>query len=183
MDAIPASLGTKFLDQTVLGFLGLQRPDIVILHEAQKKAYLIDVTCPCDRPENLVAARRRKLDKYAAIRNKLQDSGYQVNLDAFVVGTLGTCDPENDLLLWAVGIGLKYGTLFKKLCCHDAIFGSYEVWADHTTSGALLTNHCQIILTKNLLWETGLLVALSPSETTCREIGEAPIREGYQVRL
>ena len=60
---------------------------------------------------------------------KLQDSGYQASLDAFVVGTLGTWDPENGPLLRAVGIGWKYGTLFKKLCCRDAISGSYEVWA------------------------------------------------------
>ena len=31
--AIPDSLGTKFLDQTVPGCLGLLRPDVVILHE------------------------------------------------------------------------------------------------------------------------------------------------------
>ena len=129
VDAIPDSLGTKFLDQTVLGCPGLQRPDIVILPEEQKKAYLIDVACPCDRPDNLVAAHRRKLDKYAAIRDKLQDSGYHASLDAFVVGTLETWDPENDHLLWAFGIGWKYGSLFKKLCCRDAISGSYEVWA------------------------------------------------------
>ena len=46
--AIPDSLGTKFLDQTVPECSGMQRPDIVILHEGQKKAYLIDVTCPCE---------------------------------------------------------------------------------------------------------------------------------------
>ena len=46
--AIPDSLGTKFLDQT-----GLLRPDVVILHEEQMKASPIDVTCPCDRPENI----------------------------------------------------------------------------------------------------------------------------------
>ena len=41
--AIPDSLGTKFLDQTVPGCPGLLRPDVVILHEEQKKAFLIDV--------------------------------------------------------------------------------------------------------------------------------------------
>ena len=127
--AIPDSLGTKFLDQTVPECSGMQRPDIVILHEGQKKAYLIDVTCPCDRPENMTAARKRKLDKYAGVKEKLQDRGYEAFLDAFVVGTLGTWDPENANLMQVVGIGRKYGTLFKKLCCRDAIAGSYEVWA------------------------------------------------------
>ena len=54
----------------------------------------------------------------------------QAHLDAFVVGLLGTWDPEKGCLLPIVGIGLrKYGTLFKKLCCWEAISGSYEVWA------------------------------------------------------
>ena len=87
------------------------------------------VTCPCERSDNLIAARRRKLDKYAETKERLKGKGYQAHLDAFVVGSLGTWDPENDRLLPIVGIGRKYGTLFKKLCCRDAISGSYEVWA------------------------------------------------------
>ena len=50
----------------------------------------------------------------------------QGHLDAFVVGSLGTWDPQK---LSIVVIGQKYGTLFKKLCCREAISGSYEVWA------------------------------------------------------
>ena len=126
--AIPDSLGTKFLDQTVPGCPGLLRPDVVILHEEQKKAFLIDVACPCDRPENMTAARGRKREKYAAIKEQLEEKGFQVCCDGFIVGSLGTWDPENDHLLREIGIGRKYGTLFKKLCCRDAIAGSYGVW-------------------------------------------------------
>ena len=50
MRAIPDSLGTKFLDQTVPNCSELQRPDVVILHEEQRKAFLVDVTCPCETP-------------------------------------------------------------------------------------------------------------------------------------
>ena len=49
----------------------------------------------------------------------------QAHLDAFVVGLLGTWDPEKGRLLPIVGIDRKYGTQFKKLCCRDAISGSY----------------------------------------------------------
>ena len=127
--AIPDSLGTKFLDHTVPECSGLLGPDIVILNEEQKKAYLIDVTCPCEHSDNLIVARCRKLDKYAETKERLKGKGYQAHPDAFVVGSLGTWDPENDRLLPIVGIGRKYGTLFKKLCCWDAISRSYEVWA------------------------------------------------------
>ena len=57
-------------------------------------------------------------------------------LDAFIVGSLVAWDPENDHLLSKLGIGRKYGTLFKKLCCRDAIAGSYEVWASRCRSHA-----------------------------------------------
>ena len=39
VDAIPDSLGTKFLDQTVRGCPGLLRPDIVILNEGKRKPF------------------------------------------------------------------------------------------------------------------------------------------------
>ena len=86
------------------------------------------MACPCDRPENMTAARGRKREKYAAIKEQLEGKGFQVCCDGFIVGSLGTWDPENDHLLREIGIGRKYGTLFKKLCCRDAIAGSYGVW-------------------------------------------------------
>ena len=61
------------------------------------------------------------MDKYAETKERLEGKGYQAHLDAFVVGSLGTWDPENDRLLPIVVIGRKHGTLFKKLCCQDAI--------------------------------------------------------------
>ena len=125
--AIPDSMGTKFLDQTVPDCSGLMRPSIVILHKEQKEACLVDVTCPCETVRNLAVARERKLDKHTEVREKLKEKGYQTTLDAFVVGMLGTWDPKNDPLLTTLGIGRKYGTLFRKLCRHDAISGSYEV--------------------------------------------------------
>ena len=76
----------------------------------------------------MASARQRKLDKYTAVREKLEEKGYETVLDAFVVGMLGMWDPKNDPLLRKLGIGRRYGTLFKKLCCCDTIAGSYEVW-------------------------------------------------------
>ena len=128
VNAIPPELGTKFVDQTVPGCPEL-RPDVVILNREDKKAYLVDVTCPNEQSENLVAARHRKLEKYQSIKDQITEQGFDTTLDAFVVGTLGTWDPFHDRLLSLIGIGQKYGILFKKLCCRDAISGSYEVWA------------------------------------------------------
>ena len=98
MNAIPPELGTKFVDQAVPGCPGI-RPDIVVLNREQKKAYLVDLTCPNEQSENLVVARCRKLEKYQSIKDQLTEQGFDTTLDAFVVGTLGTWDPENDRLL------------------------------------------------------------------------------------
>ena len=126
VNAIPPELGTKFIDQAVPGCPG-QRPDVVIINQEKKKDYLIDVTCPNEHEQNLVAARRRKVEKYQNIKDRLTEQGFDTTLDAFFVGTLGTWDPENYHLLSVIGIGRIYGILFKKLCCRDAISGSYEV--------------------------------------------------------
>ena len=67
-------------------------------------------------------------EKYAAIKEQLEGKGFQVCCDSFIVCSLGTWDPENNHLLHEIGIGRKYGTLFKTLCCRDAIAGSYRVW-------------------------------------------------------
>ena len=59
---------------------------------------------------------------------KLEGIGFQVCCNIFFVGSLRTLAPENDHLLQEIGIGRKYGTMFKKLCYRDAISSSYGVW-------------------------------------------------------
>ena len=67
-------------------------------------------------------------DKYTGIKAKLEERGYDTVLDALLVKSLGTWDKENDPLLGKLGIGRKYQSLFKKLCCRGAIAGAYAVW-------------------------------------------------------
>ena len=125
--AIQNELGQKFLDQSLPGCSEVGRPNVVVLNHSNKKAFLVDVTCPCETGENLKAARSRKIEKYDSLKRKLEEDGYMTTLDALVVGSLGAWDPENDPLLTLIGIGQKYGTLFKKLCCQDAISGTYDL--------------------------------------------------------
>ena len=115
--AVPQTLGTKFLDQTVPSCGSLGRPDVVILDDKDKKTYLVDVAVPCETPENLRASRERKLDKYAGIKAKakLEEKGYDTVLDVLLVGSLGKWDRENDSLLGKLCIGRKYQALFKSM--------------------------------------------------------------------
>ena len=104
----------------------LGRPDVVILDDKDKKAYLVDIAVPCEIPENLKASWAHKLNTQGS-RPSWRRKDDTV-LDALLVGSLGTWDRQNDPLLGKLGIGRKYQTLFKKLCCRDAIAGSYAVW-------------------------------------------------------
>ncbi len=113
--AIPKDLGTVY--QRVPGAPdGTLRPNIVILNDVQKKAHLVDVACPYETQSNLKASRERKLSKYAGLKSWLEEKGYNTQLDAFLVGALGTWDAENEPVLRQLRIGRKYATLFRKLC-------------------------------------------------------------------
>ncbi len=50
--------------------VGSNRPDIVIRDKVGKKAYIIDVSCPCDT--NVVKKEKEKITKYQSLRAELQ---------------------------------------------------------------------------------------------------------------
>ena len=49
-------------------------------------------------------------------------------MDGFVIGALGSWDPDNDAVPKKLGIGTNYAKMFRKLCCMEAIKGSYAIW-------------------------------------------------------
>lgn len=70
--------------------LRIVRLHIIIVNEEQKKAFLIDVACLCDHPENVIVARGWKQEKYAAIKEQLEGKWLQKCVVKFIVGSLGT---------------------------------------------------------------------------------------------
>ena len=73
-------------------------------------------------------ARKAKEEKYHHLKQVLQSKGYRkVEVDGFVVGALGSWDLENDTVLLKLSIGHKYAVMFRKLCCTEAIKGSYAI--------------------------------------------------------
>lgn len=128
--AIPRTRGIQYLEQMVPGDPQGLKPDIVILNDSTSEAFVIDVTVPFEGPEGtLEEARETKIAKYSHLRGVLAAKGYQsVTVDAFVIGSLGSWDPQNDPLIRRLGIPYKYATLFRKLCSWQAITGSYGIW-------------------------------------------------------
>uniref|UniRef100_A0A914Z4N0 Uncharacterized protein n=1 Tax=Panagrolaimus superbus TaxID=310955 RepID=A0A914Z4N0_9BILA len=108
------------------------RPDITIIDEKKKEVILIDITCPYENlPAAFCKAREKKLEKYQPIKAELEDQGFNVFLDAFIIGSLGGYDPENYKCLAALAIQKRYAVLMKKLMVSDSIRHSREIYMNH----------------------------------------------------
>ena len=128
--AIPRTRGIQYLEQMVPGDPQGLKPDVVVLNDTTREAFVIDVTVPFEGPNGtLEEAREGKVRKYSHLREVLAAKGYQnITVDAFVVGSLGSWDPRNDELLRQLWVPHKYAILFRKLCCWQVITGSYGIW-------------------------------------------------------
>lgn len=77
--------------------LGL-KPDVAILNEANKEAFIIDVTMPFEGTESFPETRTAKERKYDHLKALLKSKGYtKIEVDAFIVGPLGSWDTVNDV--------------------------------------------------------------------------------------
>ena len=108
------------------------RPDLVILDPAQKAAFVVDVTVPFENGKDaFLAARAEKVRKYEEDVAELRAMGYRVYVDAFIVGTLGTWDPANNILLRHLRIRKNYLPRFRDLCCATTLETSTKIFRQH----------------------------------------------------
>jgi hypothetical protein len=118
------------------------RPDLAV--EEKNKVLIIDVTCPFENDENALSdAAPAKFDKYQLLKDHFISHGKKCEVYRFVVGALGAWYKHNKLLLTKLGMTRRYKSLFRKLCCSDAIQGSTNMyrlhlgWDDVTPAPAL----------------------------------------------
>lgn len=108
---------------------GNLRPDLVLVKDGN--AVILDVTIPFDnRTDAFGEARRAKQEKYQGLAEALSTRFQKVEVDAIVLGSLGSWDPENDKIMKRL-CSKKYLTLFKKLCVSDVIRYSRDIYAEH----------------------------------------------------
>lgn len=106
------------------------RPDIVV--EEGGQVLLIDVTCPFDNDSNALSdAANAKVMKYQPLKEFLVSQGKTCEIYPFVVGALGSWYKQNEILLKKLGMTRRYKSLFRKLCCSDAIQGSNNIYRLH----------------------------------------------------
>lgn len=88
---------------------------------------------PFEGSGSFAMARTEKEKKYNHLKALLSSKGYnKVEVDAFVVGPLGSWDKLNEMVLRKLSVPRKYATLFRRLCCTEAIKGSFIMWKNHT---------------------------------------------------
>ena len=122
--------GTITTDQQVSAANSRLRPDIIV--EDDNKVLIIDVCCPFDNnAEALRDAEQRKLNKYEGLKQFFVGQGKQCQVFGFVVGALGSWHPANENVLRELGMSKRYRSLFRKLCCTDAIQGSTNIYREH----------------------------------------------------
>ena len=122
--------GTITTDQQVRAANSRLRPDIIV--EEDNKVLIIDVCCPFDsNAEALRDAEQRKLNKYEGLKQFFVGQGKQCEVFGFVIGALGSWHPANENVLRHLGMSKRYRSLFRKLCCTDAIQGSTNIYREH----------------------------------------------------
>lgn len=106
------------------------RPDIIV--EEKNEVLIIDVACPFDNDEDALSnAALTKVNKYQGLKEHFQSTGRLCEVFPFVVGALGSWYKQNELLCKKLGMTRKYKSLFRKLCCTDAIQGSTNIYRLH----------------------------------------------------
>ena len=137
---MPKDPGEVFLEQEIPGDPQKNRPDLVVINGVAEKITVVDVTVPFEGEDgSLLLARRAKETKYAALKTWLQGRYKEVNLEAFIVGSLGSWNPDNEKVLRLLRIGRNYSRLFRCLCCISTIMGSRRIWQAFCTSRGMDT--------------------------------------------
>jgi hypothetical protein len=124
--------GDITVDKIVPGAPGSNRPDIVI--REGNKAVIIDVSCPFENDsESMDISVRRKVEKYNYLVDFFALQNVQAKVFGFIVGSLGGWYKANELVLNELEMSMRYRTLFRKLCCADAIQGSRNIYVEHVS--------------------------------------------------
>ena len=118
-------------NQTIPGSNSAERPDLVI--KKGNNFYVVDVTNPFENgAEAFQKARQKKVEKYAYLKDVLRRGRIRsVTVDAFIIGSLGAWDPDNEDILKLFTSKFDK-TQFKNLCVSNCIKWSRDIYYEHT---------------------------------------------------
>uniref|UniRef100_A0A7E4VQ24 LAGLIDADG_2 domain-containing protein n=1 Tax=Panagrellus redivivus TaxID=6233 RepID=A0A7E4VQ24_PANRE len=79
------------------------------------------------------AARKRKKEKYKEIELHFKNRGFKTFNEAFIIGSLGSYDPANEVCLRRLKISHKYAVLMKRLMVSDVIRWSRDIYVERVS--------------------------------------------------
>ena len=113
--------GRQYKEQMVPSNSQGLKPDLVVLNDTTKEAFIVDVTMPFEEMDTFSTAQPEKERKYNHLKAPLSSCYNKVEIDALVVGPLGSWDKDNEAVLRKLSVLRKYATIFRRLCCTEAI--------------------------------------------------------------
>jgi len=132
--AVPAIAGVVRVDRQVPGADSTLRPDLVVMDQAARRLTIIDVAVAFEnRYEALERIRAEKIRKYSAIANHFRMRHWQVELDAVVIGALGSWDPANERALRTLRISPRYAKMMRRFIVSDTIRWSRDIYIEHVS--------------------------------------------------
>ncbi|KAG8239341.1 hypothetical protein J437_LFUL019121 [Ladona fulva] len=138
---------TLGVNQTVPGYPQPVRLDLLLLDVGRdgvgSSARIIDVTVAFENTrEALDEARRRKEVKYAALAKHFEDQGFHSSGEAIVIGSLGTWDPRNDVVLRGLGISRRIAESMKRLVVSHSIRWSRDIYVEYVSGHRQYEDGC-----------------------------------------
>ena len=112
--------------------IGTQRlgPDLVL--RKGTTTLIIDATLPFDnRIKVFEEAATEKRTKYEGLKKEIaNDHPGEVTVFPFIVGSLGSWDPANDVLVKLL-CSTSYAKLLRKLCVSEVLGYSRDIFTEH----------------------------------------------------
>ena len=116
----------------IVGPAARLRPDIVVRDDTDKTVTIVDVAVPFEnRRVAFTSKREEKLNKYAPLAQQLRQQGYRVNVEAFLVGSLGAWDIQNQRTLDLLQISPRYAGMMQQFMVSDTIRYSRDIYVEH----------------------------------------------------
>uniref|UniRef100_A0A1B6CMU0 Reverse transcriptase domain-containing protein n=1 Tax=Clastoptera arizonana TaxID=38151 RepID=A0A1B6CMU0_9HEMI len=132
--AIPRAVGDVRVNQTCPRVVSDLQPDLVVINEDERTVRIVDVAVPFEnRSLALVEAGNHKVNKYASLAEKYREKGYEVSLDAFILGALGSWDRANEGVLKHLRVSPRYARVLRRLMVSDVIRWSRDIYVTHVT--------------------------------------------------
>lgn len=92
---------------------------------------IIDITIPFENgPDAFADARKEKEEKYDLLAKDFITQGFRARVEAFIVGSLGSWDPDNDRVAKRL-CSNKYLEVMRNIMVSETLPYSQDIYQEH----------------------------------------------------